>query len=78
MGHRTEKYMTRSSFGLYIVHYLVIASLGYMMKVYTQLPPAVMYLILTVAVFTLSPLLYELIRRLPFIRWCVLGIKKSK
>ena len=32
-------YMTRSSYGLYIVHYLVIASLGYMMKTYTQLPP---------------------------------------
>lgn len=66
-------YMTRSSFGLYIVHYLVVASLGYMMKTYTQLPPFAMYAILTVAVFTLSPLLYELIRRIPVVRWCVLG-----
>ena len=71
-------YMTRSSFGLYIVHYLVIASLGYMMKVHTQLPPVAMYAILTVAVFTLSPLLYELLRRIPFIRWAVLGEKKRK
>jgi peptidoglycan/LPS O-acetylase OafA/YrhL len=68
-------YMTKASFGIYIVHYLVIASLGYMMKVYTQLPPLAMYAILTVAVFTLSPLLYEIIRRIPFIRWCVLGEK---
>ena len=68
-------YMTRSSFGLYIVHYLVIASLGYMMKVYTSLPPFAMYAILTVAVFTLSPLIYEIIRRIPVVRWCVLGIK---
>ena len=66
-------YMTRSSFGIYIVHYLVIVSLGYMMKVYTQLPPVAMYLILTVAVFTLSPLLYETLRRIPLVRWCVLG-----
>ncbi len=66
-------YMTRSSFGLYIVHYLPVAALGYMMKTYTQLPPVAMYLILTVAVFTLSPLLYELIRRIPLLRWCVLG-----
>ena len=66
-------YMTRSSFGIYIVHYLVIASLGYMMKTYTALPPVAMYLILTAAVFALSPLLYELIRRIPFIRWCVFG-----
>ncbi|MBQ9474744.1 MAG: acyltransferase [Bacteroidales bacterium] len=67
-------YMTRSSYGIYIVHYLVIASLGYMMKTYTQLPPAAMYLILTVAVFTLSPLIYEIIRRIPVVRRCVLGI----
>lgn len=70
-------YMTRSSFGFYIVHYLVVASLGYMMKFYTQLPAVAMYVILTVAVFTLSPLLYEVIRRIPFIRWCVLGNRKS-
>ena len=66
-------YMTRSSFGLYIVHYLVVASLGYMMKTYTQLPPVAMYLILTVAVFTLSPLLYEVLRRIPVVKWCVFG-----
>ena len=71
-------YMARSSFGLYIMHYLVVASLGYMMKMYTQLPPAAMYLILFVAVFTLSPLLYEVIRRIPFVRWCVLGEKKPR
>ena len=69
-------YMTRSSFGLYIVHYLVVASIGYMMRIYTQLPPWSMYVILTLAVFTLSPLLYEILRRIPFVRWCVLGEKK--
>ena len=69
-------YMTRSSFGLYIVHYLVVAALGYMMKMYTQLPPWAMYVILMVAVFTLSPLLYELLRRIPFVRWAVFGEKK--
>ena len=68
-------YMTRSSYGIYIVHYLVIASLGYQMKIYTQLPPWSMYAILTVAVFALSPLLYEVIRRIPLVRWCVFGEK---
>ena len=70
-------YMAKSSFGLYIVHYLVVASLGYMMKIYTQLPPWAMYVILAVAVFTLSPLLVEIIRRIPFVRWAVLGEKKQ-
>ena len=71
-------YMAKSSFGFYIVHYLVIASLGYMMKIYTQLPAWSLYVILTVAVFTLSPLLYELLKRIPFVRWCVLGEKGPK
>ena len=66
-------YMTRSSFGLYILHYLVVATLGYMMKVYTNLPPLAMYAILTVAVFVITPLLYEGIKRIPIIKWCVLG-----
>ncbi|MBR6423314.1 MAG: acyltransferase [Bacteroidales bacterium] len=70
-------YMTRSSFGLYIVHYLVVASLGYMMKMYTQLPPWAMYIILGVAVFTLSPLLYEILHRIPFVRWAVFGERKK-
>ena len=70
-------YMTRNSYGIYIVHYLVIASLGYMLKLYTPLPPVADYLILTVAVFTLSPALNELIRHIPFLRWAILGLKKN-
>ena len=70
-------YMTRSSFGLYIVHYLVVASFGYMFYRYSILPPVAIYIILTVAVFALSPLLYEIIRLIPLVRWCVLGEKRS-
>lgn len=75
-GDRTSPfatYMTRSSYGIYIVHYLIIAALGYMLKHYTPLPPVADYIILLVAVFTLSPLLGEILRRIPFVRWAVLG-----
>jgi hypothetical protein len=51
--------------------------IGYMMKMYTELPPVAMYVILTIAVFTLSPALYEVLHRIPFIRWCVFGEKKN-
>ncbi len=74
---RFAQYMTRSSFGLYIVHYLVVASLGYMMKLYTQLPPWSIYLLLLVSVLLLSPVLYELLRRIPVVRWAVLGEKRN-
>lgn len=70
-------YMTKSSFGLYVVHYVVIASFGYMMKVHTSLPVFAMYAILTLAVFVLSPLIYEFLRRIPIVKYCVLG-EKSK
>ena len=66
-------YMTRSSFGIYIVHYLFVAGLGYMLKYHTDLPLVAIYLILTVAVFVLSPLAYEVLRRIPIIKWCVFG-----
>ena len=69
-------YMTRSSYGIYIVHYLIIASVGYVLKNSIQMPVACVYLILFIAVFTLSPVLYEIIRRIPFLRWCVLGEKR--
>ena len=69
-------YMTRSSYGIYIVHYLIVNSLGYTLRGATNLPPICIYIILTVAVFTLSPLLYEALRRIPFICWCVLGQKR--
>ena len=75
---RFSGYMTRSSYGIYIVHYLIIAALGYLLRTHTQLPPACMYLILAAAVFTLSPLLYETLCHIPFIRWCVLGESKKK
>ena len=70
---RFAGYMTRSSYGIYIVHYLVIVSFGYMVKTYTELPPWSMYVILTLAVFALSPLLYGLLRRIPVVKWCVFG-----
>ncbi len=73
---RVADYMTRSSFGIYIVHYLIVNSLGYALRVATALQPLWVYIILTLAVFTLSPLLYEVLRRTPFIRWCVLGEKR--
>lgn len=71
-------YMSRSSFGIYIVHYTIIASLGYTLKMYTALPAFVIYVIMLIAVLLLSPALYELLRRIPLVRWCVLGIKKNK
>jgi hypothetical protein len=38
----------------------------------------IVYLLVAIAAFAGSYLLYEIMSRIPFIRWCVLGIKKEK
>ena len=78
--NRTGKfasYMTRSSYGIYIAHYLVIASVGTILKTHTQMDIAWIYICLAAAVFILSPLIYEVIHRIPFLRWCIFGEKDS-
>ena len=36
-----------------------------------------LYVILFFAVMLLSSAIYEVLRRIPFVRWCVLGEKKN-
>lgn len=69
-------YMTRSSFGLYVVHYIIITAIGYYLKSATELPAVAIYAILLVAVIGGSPLIYELLHRIPIVRWCIFGIKQ--
>ena len=71
-------YMTKSSFGIYIVHYLVVLSTCYFLKFYTALPVYAIYLIAILSVLIISPALYELLKRIPILRYMVLGIKTEK
>ena len=69
-------YMTRSSYGIYILHYVVVASLGTLLRQHTDLSPALIYALMFLGVFCITPILYEIVRRIPFLRWCALGEKK--
>lgn len=70
-------FMTKKSFGLYVFHYLTLSMAAYYITKYTQIPSVLIYLITAVAAFGGGFLLYEICSRIPFIRWCLLGIKKS-
>ena len=70
--------MTKKSFGLYVFHYLPLAAVAYWMKNDTSLSALPSYLIAGVAAYAGGFLLYELISRIPVIRWCVLGIKMKE
>lgn len=66
-----------ASYGLYILQFFVYMSVGYLLRAYTALPPWAMYVLLFLAMFTLTPALYLLIRRIPVVRYCVLGVSKK-
>ena len=70
--------MTRYSWGLYIFHYLGISIIAACIAPKDILPFPVVYLISLISAVVIAYLLYELISRLPFFRWAVLGIKKAR
>ena len=59
--------------------FLIMAVSGwYLHTLCPFLAPVIVYLLVAIAAFAGSYLLYEIMSRIPFIRWCVLGIKKEK
>lgn len=73
-----SRYMSKTSFGIYIVHYLLILAPCFWMKNNTALPPCLIYLFAILIVLAGSPALYELLRRIPVVRYAVLGIQGEK
>ena len=71
-------FMTKKSFGLYVFHYLALSATAYGLVTYTSLPGIAIYGITGIASFVGGILIYEIISRIPAVRWCVLGIKKEK
>ena len=72
-----SKWMTRKSWGLYLFHYLPLAICAGL--VYQSAMPAVCkYLLTALAAFLGGFLLYEILSRIPFVRWSVCGIRKSR
>lgn len=71
-------YMTKSSFGIYIVHYLVVLAACHYLKLYSALPVFAIYLIAILSVLVISPVLYELLKRIPILRYLILGIQRER
>lgn len=70
---QTTQYLSRSSYGVYIVHMTVCTAICLALK-QTTLPIWSIYLIAIATTYIGSFLLWEVMRRIPFIRWCVFGI----
>ena len=80
-GDRTgavAAFMSRKCFGLYLFHYLGLSAAAYGLTRYTRITGPALYLLSAIAAFAGGFLLYEVISRIPILRWCVLGMKKKK
>lgn len=68
-------YMTKAGFGIYILHYPVLITACYLLHFCFELPAVCNYIIALIAELIITFLLYEGIRRIPILRFLVLGIK---
>lgn len=68
------RYLTRASFGLYILHYPVLMVVCYLLETWLTLPAIGNYAIALAAEVVLTFAAYEGIRRVPVVRFLVLGI----
>ena len=72
-------FMYRKSWGLYLFHYLPLAACSYYLTGYIPGMPAVIYyLAAAVSAFAGAYILFELLSRIPLIRWLVCGISRKK
>lgn len=72
------KWMKKESYGLYVFHYLPIAASAWYLRLYADnMAPLLVYILVGAAGFVGAFLLNFIFSRIPVIRWCVLGIKKS-
>jgi Predicted acyltransferases len=69
------RYMTKSSFGIYILHYPVLIVTCYFLHYHCHISALWNYVIALAADIVLTFALYEGIKRIPFIRYLVLGQK---
>lgn len=72
------RYLAKNSFGLYILHYPVLITVCALLHFHTALSAGWQYLLAAVGMFLGTFLLNEVVKRIPVIRWLVLGIKKGK
>lgn len=72
------RWWSSHSWGIYTFHYLPLSMVAILLTERIQMPAILVYILCFLASLLGSILLFELISRVPFIRWVTLGIKKEK
>lgn len=73
-----SRYMTKASFGIYILHYPVLIAVCYALQYHFSFPAICNYALALILEFVLTFAVYELIKRIPVVRYLVLGMKKAR
>ena len=71
-------YMAESSFGFYILHYSVLTVVCYLLHYRFDFSAIYNYTIALAAELIITFALYEALKRVPIVRYLILGIKKNK
>lgn len=74
--NRVWQFLKQKNFGLYVFHYLPLSVCAYELYTHTQLPGILLYFLTGLAAFLGGLLLYEIVRRIPGLRWCLLGLHR--
>lgn len=69
-----SRWMGQHSWGLYLFHYLPLATCAWYLTKFTALPPLIVYCLTGAAAFGGAYLLYEVFSRIPILKWCLCGI----
>ncbi len=77
-SNRFTKYLSSRCFGIYVLHYPVLILFAYLVVTYLRLPMILNYLLLLILEIIVVPCLYEMIRKIPVLRFLLLGISKDK
>jgi len=74
LRRRTWKLLVPSTLGVFLYQWIAV---GYFnnLKNFTTLPAGITYLLALLTAFAITPVLYEVLRKIPIIRCLVLGIK---
>ena len=70
-------FMTKRSFGIYTFHYLCMSAVALVLVRHTNCPAVPTYILCGIAGLGGAIILTEIVTRIPFVRWCLLGIKKT-
>lgn len=71
------RYMAPRSFGIYVLHYPILVLFAYLLKRYTNFPAIGNYGLLLLIELTAVLLLYEIINRIPVVRFLLIGKSKN-